>query len=395
MKNLIHFFLLLGFLALLSACSKEDLSRSGSEGAFADAASDLKNVVSGSGDSTFVVPSGQITAGEWNDLDHWDFWNDLMLNDTFFGYQAHWQFFPENRYAVQVKNNLGQPVPDCLVQLKGLGGSVIWEGRSDNFGQATLWAGMFSSDFQATQIFVQSTTSFATLDNPESFELGTNQVVLNGFGSIPTAVDVAFIVDATGSMGDEITYLQAELTDVLQRIQNFNNGLDLRSASVFYRDEGDDYVTKKSPFTSDFSLTQNFVNSNEAGGGGDFPEAVHSAVSVAINELEWSDQAVARIAFLILDAPPHHESVIIRTLQDDIRKAAAKGIKIIPVTASGIDRETEFLMRYFALATNSTYVFITDHSGIGNAHLTPTVGEYEVEFLNDLMVRLVKKYVAM
>jgi hypothetical protein len=50
-------------------------------------------------------------------------------------------------------------------------------------------------------------------------------------------------------------------------------------------------------------------------------------------------------------------------------------------------------MRSFALLTNGTYVFITDHSGIGNSHLVPTIGDYEVEKLNDLLVRLVGEYV--
>ncbi|GAL65661.1 expressed protein [Jejuia pallidilutea] len=49
-------------------------------------------------------------------------------------------------------------------------------------------------------------------------------------------------------------------------------------------------------------------------------------------------------------------------------------------------------MRNFAIATNGTYVFITNDSGIGNDHLEPTVGAYEVEFLNSLLVRLIDKY---
>jgi hypothetical protein len=44
------------------------------------------------------------------------------------------------------------------------------------------------------------------------------------------------------------------------------------------------------------------------------------------------------------------------------------------------------------MSTNGTYVFITDDSGIGNSHLEPSVGEFQVEFLNDLMVRLINKY---
>lgn len=49
-------------------------------------------------------------------------------------------------------------------------------------------------------------------------------------------------------------------------------------------------------------------------------------------------------------------------------------------------------MRFMAISTNSTYVFITNHSGIGNDHLKPSIGQYEVEKLNDLIVRLIKKY---
>ena len=49
-------------------------------------------------------------------------------------------------------------------------------------------------------------------------------------------------------------------------------------------------------------------------------------------------------------------------------------------------------MRFMAIYTNGTYVFITDDSGIGNAHLEPSVGEYQVEKLSDLMIRLIKKY---
>ena len=49
-------------------------------------------------------------------------------------------------------------------------------------------------------------------------------------------------------------------------------------------------------------------------------------------------------------------------------------------------------MRFFSVSTNGTYVFITNDSGIGNDHIEASVGEYEVENLNDLLVRLINKY---
>jgi hypothetical protein len=386
-------------MLLWLGCSKENLSTKSTGGAeMFDSYSGVagsSGSSSGSGDSTVNVPAGQITAGEWNDLDNWDFWKNLHNNDTIAGYQDYWQIFPKKRYSVLVKNFFGKPVADCQVQLKGTGGGVVWEARTDNFGRAELWANLYNDGSDASLIFVTDGSDFVALQNPVEYGFGINQVTLNSQAFPLNAVDVAFIVDATGSMGDEITYLQAELTDVLNRIKSFNNNLNLRAGSVFYRDLGDDYVTKISPLTGNFSQTQSFVNNNHAGGGGDFPEAVDQALDVAVNNLEWSANARARIAFLILDAPPHQdESAVILRLQRAIREAAKKGVKIIPVTASGINKETEFLMRYCALATNGTYVFITNHSGIGNTHIEPTVGEYEVEFLNDLMVRLVKKYVS-
>jgi len=50
--------------------------------------------------------------------------------------------------------------------------------------------------------------------------------------------------------------------------------------------------------------------------------------------------------FLLLDAPPHSEEQILDEVRNAIKEAASLGIKIIPVTASGINKETEFLMRF-------------------------------------------------
>ena len=75
-----------------------------------------------------------------------------------------------------------------------------------------------------------------------------------------------------------------------------------------------------------------------------------------------------------------------------ILKAAAQGIRIIPIAASGIDKSTEYLMRAMALATNGTYLFLTDDSGVGNPHSKPTTDKYEVELLNSLLIKVISKF---
>jgi hypothetical protein len=162
--------------------------------------------------------------------------------------------------------------------------------------------------------------------------------------------------------------------------------------TVFYRDNGDDYITKSSGLHSDIAKTVDFIKQQNAGGGGDMPEAVHSALEEAIFSQKWSESAIVRICFLVLDASPHQSTEVNASLQRSIKEAARKGIRIVPVTASGIQKDTEFLMKFFGLATNGTYVFLTDHSGIGGKHLEPTTDEYKVELLNDLLVRLITEY---
>ncbi len=68
------------------------------------------------------------------------------------------------------------------------------------------------------------------------------------------------------------------------------------------------------------------------------------------------------------------------------------GIRIVPVACSGTDKSTEFLLRSMALATNGTYTFLTNHSGVGNNHIEPTTDKYEVELLNNLLQRIIGQF---
>ncbi|XP_062523180.1 uncharacterized protein LOC134197846 isoform X2 [Corticium candelabrum] len=67
------------------------------------------------------------------------------------------------------------------------------------------------------------------------------------------------------------------------------------------------YVTRVWQFTSDIAKIKNAVNSLEAKGGGDTPEAVADAIKEVIN-LNWDEDQrphTVRMAVLIGDSPPH------------------------------------------------------------------------------------------
>ncbi|HEX6042281.1 vWA domain-containing protein, partial [Longimicrobium sp.] len=205
-------------------------------------------------------------------------------------------------------------------------------------------------------------------------------------------LEIGFMIDATGSMGDEMAYIQSELRDIIGRVQPLGAPFDVRIGVVYYRDRGDEFVTRVQPFTDDVDATVAFLSRTEASGGGDFPEEMNAAFRDAMR-LGWSEEPAARILFVVADAPPHEYADAAYTYHDALADASRRGIAIFPLASSGIDRPTEYLMRAMAVATGGKYVFLTDDSGIGNPHLTPET-DFRVEPLNDLMVREIRAYAA-
>lgn len=333
----------------------------------------------GSGETpTYNDPQAFVlTAGEWNDNDNWGFFTNLVKNGTIsfpaFGLD------PTRRIAVTVTKD-GAPAKDQPVELLDSEGKAIWAARSDKNGKAYLFYGKGQ-----TPASVKSNGASADVvggSDDGQGRAGTTEVTLEvNDSSTLTDTQVMFILDTTGSMFDEIAYLQMEFSSIAKEV---DDGHTTFSAN-FYRDEGDDYVTKCNPFTNDVKAVQSAINQENADGGGDYPEAVAQILEETIsNNQEWSESA-NKIAFLIFDAPPHEGTE--QQLDKAVRTAAAKGIHIVPVVSSGAERDTELFGRAVAAQTGSNYVFLTDDSGVGGEHLEPIIGDYEVELLHDVIVR--------
>ena len=378
MKQL--FYPLLTLLAL-SGCSRmEGLAPAAAPSSFSSSSSPG----TGTGGQ-----AGVLTAGEWSDLRDWAFWQSVLQRSEWTTLPATWQLYPTERYTVTLTSLNGQPLAGAHVMLGG-GTAGITEAVTNRLGEAELFPTLFQPAAATAPLSVQvryQGQTFAAAPLVATEHQATRTVAVQPAPA--SAVDIMFVVDATGSMGDEISYLKNELRDVIDRTKGQVPGTDLRLASVFYRDKGDDYLTRAQPFTSDANQLLAFVQAQQADGGGDFPEAVDEALAVALQQ-DWRTEARCRLLFLVLDAPPHPEAAA--RIQALTQQAASRGIRLIPVTASGIDLNTEFLMRALAVSTSGTYVFLTDDSGIGNTHLTPTVGPYQVEYLNNLLVRLITAY---
>ena len=205
-----------------------------------------------------------------------------------------------------------------------------------------------------------------------------------------------FVVDITGSMGDELTFLKTELDDVIKKIAANDSQTVIKLALLFYRDN-----TDRVPFlyfdftdvTSSEGLQKQLdgLNYQSAMGGGDYPEAVDEALELAVNK-QWSTGATTKIIYHVLDAPLHTKSANKDRFANAVEIAAEKGIRICPILCSGADSTTEFSMREAAIHTGGTFIYVTDDSGIGNSHHDPNIPNVTVELLNSMLVRLTKGY---
>lgn len=349
--------------------------------------------------STFIIDNGQVAAGqltaaEWNDNNHFDQWLDHLsqnqenLPGIFIQYLEQWDLNTQNRVVVQVQKE-ETPVSGATVQI--LKEDVLcYTAVTDAKGNAYL----FLKDVQENDsLTVQVSSGSGNANQEITYTKGMDEVeiTLNEATEKLDKLEIMFVVDTTGSMSDELLYLQSEIKDVITVIKQDNPDTDISVALLFYRDVGDTYVTRYFDFNADIDAVKADISAQTADGGGDFPEAVHTALSEAVAK-QWSTGSTTKLLFHVMDAPPHDEDQIMDTYISSIETASQKGIRMVPVASSGIDRATEYLLRNEALLTGGTYVFLTNESGIGNSHLDPSIEGYVVEYLNDLLVRIINEF---
>ena len=107
-----------------------------------------------------------------------------------------------------------------------------------------------------------------------------------------------------------------------------------------------------------------------------------------MNQLQWRSGAdVAKVAFWIADAPQHPSRT--QALADAVDGSRALGIHVYPIAASGADEQTEVSMRSAAQVTGGRYLFLTDDSGVGGAHIEPKVPCFFVTKLDRAVTRMV------
>jgi hypothetical protein len=177
------------------------------------------------------------------------------------------------------------------------------------------------------------------------------------------AVEVAFVLDTTGSMASLIEGAKRKIWTIATTIIDENPGAEIRMGLVAYRDIGDEYVTRRVELTTDIQDLYARLLELRARGGGDWPESVNEALHEGITKLNWTQgPEVSRIIFLVGDAPPHMDYAQDVKYPEALKIAKEREIVVNAVQA-GEARDTMRVWREIAQMGNGVYIPIPQDGG--------------------------------
>jgi hypothetical protein len=177
-------------------------------------------------------------------------------------------------------------------------------------------------------------------------------------------VEVAFVLDTTGSMGGLIDGAKRRIWGIADEIRKANPSAEIRIGLVGYRDRGDVYVTDKTDLSTDIHAVYGKLLDYRAQGGGDWPESVNEALSVAVNGLSWTKTpATRRIVFLVGDAPPHMDYAQDVPFTDTLKIAEREGI-VVDAVQAGNAPDTAIVWKTIAQLGHGEYMKIPQTGGV-------------------------------
>jgi von Willebrand factor type A domain-containing protein len=177
-------------------------------------------------------------------------------------------------------------------------------------------------------------------------------------------VEVAFVLDTTGSMGGLIEGAKRRIWSIARRIGEGRPRPDLHIALVAYRDIGDEYVTRVYDFTGDMDDVFGHLSALRAEGGGDGPEHVSAAMHDAVHRLTWSSAPGAlRMIVLVGDAPPHVDYQDGFDYRRHVGEARQRGI-VVESIQCGDDARTAEVWQEIAASGAGQYARIDAQGGM-------------------------------
>lgn len=380
--------------------------------AAADPAADFEHAQSSTIPKSHIQ-SGTLTAGSIDDHEKYDEFRELVASAQQTGLLPTKRHFDGRRVPIVIRNSAGRPLADAVVRVLAASQSgnnqqlkyqpqsqsgaensrALLELKTGSDGRAQFLPSLDGANGQ-TEFSLEVALPDQKQSRTQSVSM--NQVpwvvtIDDAESRLPQQLDLALLVDTTGSMGDELEYLKVEIDSIAARVKTLFPNVDQRLALILYRDKGDEYVTRTFDFTNSLTDFRRNLSRQSAGGGGDYPEAMQVGLEQA-TKLSWRDQKTARVMFLVGDAPPHEHDVDLAL--NAVQTLRRQDVAIYPIAGSGAQKQAEAILRMSSFLTQGQYLFLTDHSGVGHKHAAPTTASYNVERLDQLMVRMIASELA-
>lgn len=173
---------------------------------------------------------------------------------------------------------------------------------------------------------------------------------------VESKIQVVFALDCTGSMGGLIQAAKDKIWSIATSMSQTQSAVDISFGFVFYRDRGDQFVTKHIQLTSDMDMVYRELMDMQARGGGDTPESVNQALFESIQDFNWdTSKSVYKVVFLVGDAPPHQDYANDVKYPETCHQAIKKDI-IINTIQCGNMRETTPIWKDIAQRGGGEYL---------------------------------------
>lgn len=340
--------------------------------------------------------NSRLTAGEVDDNADWD---------AYFQYLHSYQgasVIPvdvSQRHQIWVEDSQGNSVLGAVIKVEA-DGQPIARLRTHSNGRSYFFPHAYTDNNEDYLVTITVNNQEETFTIPA--DTSQREWVITHPGADQTQrpqaqLDVLFLIDATGSMADEINQLKENIRAISARIDEMPSQPDVRFGMVTYRDHGDEYVTQVTDFTPQVEDFSEILNQVQANGGGDYPEDLNEALSQAVHEPEWRVENTVSLIFLVADAPPHLDYGQQNHYADEMLQAATRGIKIYPIASSGLDEQGEYIFRQLAQTTGGRFIFLTygeDGPGSTGTETEFQVSDYTVSALDDMVIKIVEEELA-
>ncbi len=312
-------------------------------------------------------------------------------------YVRHLPLPISERITLKVTDKNGKSIPNAEISILATQGQLLESGRTMSDGSFLFFPSGYSPEYRKFLAKVSAGNNKKELFFSRE---GARQITVAmdterpKFGSVP--LDIVFLMDTTGSMGEEINRLKATIELININIANFTPKPEVRFGMVLYRDTSDSYVTFNIPLTADLNEFNRELSKVEAGGGGDGPEDLQTALNDSLNKVQWNTNGV-RLAFIITDAPPHLDYGQKYNYALSAMEAKRRAIKYFSIGTGGLDIMGEYVLRQIAQYTSGKYIFLNygetgDSEGGAPGSVSHHIGSnYQTDKLEAIVINIARE----